>query len=273
MELNTLLKNIAPGEKTFLDIIKDADGVTTVAIEARKLLPEEPRPPVRAESPARCHEFFTAAALADYLKKYGGVDTVVYADPSTETISAVLDEKATKGFEVVTMKPQIHPLWKPWADLGRKIPLEHFAAFVAQNRRVIIEPNGKELTLLLSQVRASVDVEIQRGRGKNAVNGVMVKTKIQGQEKNELVEIPDEITLEVPLYIGLGGSKIDIDIDLEATTDGEVFVVISSGTVAEARVQAFAGMVEELQTALLPGTVTLGRPKHAAWSYLKELGQ
>lgn len=273
MPLNELLTNVRVGEQTVFDVAGGPEA-RKLTVELRKLHPEEARPPKRAESPAKKHEFFAAASLAAYLAKYGSEHTVVFADPNAEMIHAVLDERAKDGFEVLTMRPALHPLWKPWAEVaGRRVPLRDFAQFVAQNRRVIVQPDGKSLTLMLSQVRASVSVEVQHGRGKEAVNGLMIKTKIQGVEKQDSVEIPDEITIDVPLYVDTENRPIELDLCLEADRDGEVSVLVSAGTVAEARVAAFEDMVEVIRAGIADkgATVTFGRPQHGPWAYLREL--
>ena len=174
----------------------------------------------------------------------------------------------------VTMKPQVHPLWKPWADIaGTTVALEKFAQFVAQNRRAIVKPDGKEIALTLSQVRAVVNVTVERGRGKDAVNGLMVTTKIQGIEKKEAVELPDEITLAVPLYVGTAKKEIELDLCIEADREGHVGVIVTAGTVAEAKVAAFEEMIAVVREGVkgLKATITLGKPKTGAWVYLKEL--
>lgn len=271
--LDEILQHVRVGEETVLDVAGgEKDRKLTVSM--RKLLPEEPRAPKRAESPRRVHEFLAAESLALYLRKYGGAETVVFADPANEIVAAVLREKAETGFEVVTMRPQVHPLWKPWADLaGRAIALEDFAKHVSQHRRTILRPEGRDLALTLSQVRATVSVEIQRGRGKSATNGLLVTTEIKGQRQADVVELPDEIVLSVPLYVQTEPREVELDLCVEATSDGDVSVLVTAGTVAEARVEAFKEMVAVIQAAAdsIGAVVTFGRPKHAAWDYLKEL--
>lgn len=273
MKLEEILKDVRIGEATVLDISGGAEA-RKVTVELRRLLPEEPRHPTHQESPPRAHTFYAAESLAAYLERYGDETTVIYADHQGEQIHAVLHETALEGFEIVAMKPQIHPLWKPWADVaGRAVELEQFARFVAENRRSIVQPEGRELALALSQVRATVKVEIDRGRGKSAVNGLRVETEIQGVRKAEMVELPDQITLNVPLYVGTERKTIDLDLCVEASANGKVTVLVTAGTVAEARVAAFEEMLNLLSKRLASKkvVVTLGKPAHAAWQYLPEM--
>lgn len=272
MQLEDLITKIPEGQRTILELAGDATN-RKVTFELQRTLPPEPRAPLRAESPRRRHEFLSAASLGDYLAKYGGSDTVVYADPVNEVVSAVLDERAGKGFEVLTMKPAPHPLWKPWAGLvGRALPVLEFAAFVMEHRRAIVKPDGRGVALDFSQVRAAVKTEIHDGRGPNALNGVLVTTEIKGNRTDKLVQLPDEITIRAPLYVGTEPQEFDLDLCLNATPQG-VTVLASAGAVAEARVAAFEEMVRTIRDRLADkgATLTLGRPAHAPWDYLREL--
>lgn len=272
MELEKLLKTLPEGQQTVLDIAGSGPA-RTVELKVRKLLPEEPRAPKRSESPPRGHVFLSAESLAAYLQRYGSATTVVYADPQQELISVVLDEKSAVGFEIVTMAPQIHPLWKPWAELaGRPLKVSDFARFVAQNRRSIVVPEGRDLSLMLSQVRATVTVEIQTGRGKEAINGLVVSTLIKGEPHRTEVDLPDSITVRSPLYVQTDPKDIELDLCVEATPAGDVVVIVTAGSVAEARVAAFSEMVETIRRGIesLGATLTFGRPAHSSWDYLDE---
>jgi hypothetical protein len=269
MELKKILEEIRVGEETVLDITGgEKDRKLTIAM--RKLHPEEARAPKRCESKARKHAFLAAKSLAAYIGAYGGPDTVVFADPEKEEISAVLDERAKDGFEVVTMKPQVHPLWAPWLDLAnRRHPLDTFAGFLAQHRRSIVG-DSREIVMLFSQIRASVKIEVQRGRGAKAINGVVCTTEIAGQRKAEDVELPDTITVRAPLYVDTEPKEIELDLTVEAHGES-ISVLVSAGSIAEARVKAFEEMVEAVRGSVKQGTFTFGRPSHAAWDYLREL--
>ncbi len=272
MDLKEALRTIKDGEETIFDV-SGPTGDRKITVNARKLLPEAPREPTRAESPARKHEFHAADSLGQYLARYGDKGTVVFADVGAETISAVLEEKEAGGFEIVTMKPQAHPLWKPWAEIaGKTLDVDDFAEFAIKNRRAIVAPDGRELAFIFSQIRASVEVRIERGRGKKSLNGVMVKTDIQGVKGEETVEIPETIKIRVPLYVATAPRDIEIDLSLSANTAGDVSVLVSAGTVAEARVEAFEEMVAAVGVgvAALGAVLTFGKPQHEAWKYLPE---
>lgn len=269
--IDDLLENVQLRKRTVLDISGEGPN-RKVEFTLKEELPPEPREPRKAESPKRAHEFHDAASLGDYLKKYGGEDTVVFADVAKEEISAVLNEKADRGFELLTMKPVVHPLWAPWAAIvGKRLPVLEFAKHVLEHRRSIQKPDGRLVAHDFSQVRAAIKTEVFEGRGPTALNGIVVHTEIKGNTQQKTVELPDEITVRVPIYVGTDAQDVVLDLCVEAQPGtSTVTVLASAGFVAQARVNAFEDMIETLEAAVQEkgAVLTLGRPQHKAWRYL-----
>lgn len=278
MKLEEVLDRVVEGKATALSLSKelqDGKEALRVVLEQRVLQPELPPIPRKAESPARAHVFFEVKSFAAYLKKYGTADTVIYGDPENGVAHATLSEVSKDGFETLLFKPMVHPLWRPWEALcGRRLELAEFVDVVLNNRRSITEPDARDLVYSLSQIKASVKTEVQRGRGKNSVNGVVVTSTIQGEKKGELVELPESLTIETPLYIRTEKQAINLDLCIEpGAQPGEIFVSLSSGDILDAKVAAFDEMFQQLEklSAEKQFTVTLGTPKHEAWAYLDRL--
>ena len=277
--IENFLKNITIGHETAFDLADRLDGKGShLTVTHRKVLPEAPRAPVRAEPKARSHQFMDAVSLGDFIARNPGPNIVVFADPVNEVMWVVLDDKA--HVELCSMRPQVHPLFKPWAGIiGEDMEVTEFAKFLMANRSSITEPDGPDLALQFSQIRASQKVEIQRGKGKNKINGVMVTTEIQGtnaQNRTEFVNLPDRIVLEVPLYISGAPERVELDLVLDTTGEGkdvEVVVSVSGATVADAKVKAFEKMIAQAQEkcASTGALFTLGLPNWAAKNYLKEI--
>lgn len=261
-----LLRNVVTGEETIFDV---GEGKLAVSIQRKQA--EAPRPPVRVESKAREHRFHSAESLRDYLAKFGTTDTVVFADVANETIHATLSEGASAGREIVSMRPVIHPLWQPWQNIiGTPMTIETFAQFIAERRRSVLKPNGKELALMLSQIRATVSIEIQKGRGRKAINGLVVTSEIQGTQTKENVDLPDEIIVRAPLFVQTEPLDVELDLCIEAKGE-DVTVLVSEGTVAEARVTAFERMFAAIREGLPQGAIcTFGAPSQRDWLYLPE---
>lgn len=277
-----LLKVVRPEQETILDLEREVFGPDheTPGKRAVKLSvahkAEPPVAPVRAESPPRAHTFHEVEGFATYLERFAGAQPVVYADVPHNCISAVLNETEAKGLECVEFRPQVHPRWAPWeAALGRSMPIAEFVDLVRNNRRTIHEPEGRELALALSQVKASREITMHQGSGKQSLNGLLVKLNIQGNEKSEHVELPDEIVVHAPIFVGVSPASHALDLILDADEDG-VTARLAAGDLQEAKIQAFEEIVETLRAALKPlmhedkprFTFTFGAPCWKEWRYL-----
>jgi len=274
-----LTRTAHEGEETVFEVAREILGenddgssqtLSAVSVSRRKLQPEKPLAPDRMESPRRAHQFHSVEGLAAYLVKYGTPENVVVlADVNEGTMDAVLDEEAESGFEVVQFVPTIHPLFAPWMEiLGKRVTVKDFAAFIMENRRVITEPDGKDVAMTFRQVHAAVHTEIAQGIGNGSVNGMMVTSKIQGKDKTEAVDLPDTITIYVPIYVSTPPVFIEIDLIVMADGQNGVTVTASASTVIDAKVQAFTGMVKQIEQAVKGATVGFGTVNHNAWTYL-----
>jgi len=271
--LDALLSRAIEGHKTMLDIDTDKAGRRDITFSLQRLPDIEPEIPPRAETPARAHAFYEAQGFARYLARYGMKgDLVVYADPESEKMWATLAEKAEGGVETVVFAPQLHPLWKPWSELiaAGRMSLERFRDFVNQHRRAVSMPPGRALALMLSQIRAAVEVTVHDGRGKNALNGIVIRTNIQGTEAKEQIDLPEELMLRVPLYVGGEVQNVELDLVVDADAQGHVTVLVAAGGVEEARVFAFDSMLASIREILKDSNATIayGEPARIGWSYL-----
>lgn len=273
MNLQEEITKVTPGVVTVFDVAREAfgdeegKGATKVTVE----LSHKPHRPLREETGARAHVFHTAHALADYLAGYGSDETVVYCDLEAGEFCATLCECAGDGVQVVTMRPVIHPLWKPWAGMvaGTKMPVKQLAAFLRPQRRQIVEPDAKELLLALSQITASLQVTKHEGSGKSALNGVLVKTRIQGKDDTALVELPEVLKVEVPLFVGSYPQAVEIDLVLEADAQGNVFAFLTAPDIEADKQMALQAGVDRLRgdkrLADRGTVVVLGRPDWVQW--------
>lgn len=271
--LGNFLRRVRKGEENTLEIIRQAlpDGKgekTVVALQNRILQAEQPPAPQRAESPRRDHTFHDVEGFVRYLAKYKTEDTVILADVAERAIDAVVDEKAVEGFEVLHFTPVPHPMFAPWDEiLGKPVPLDEFATFIMTNRRIICLPNGKELALLFSQVRASTNITVQRGRGNKSVNGVVIETEIQGERSSEPMDLPDCLTIETPIFVSGDSVSIEIDMLISVKEGNQIFIVATSAQVLEARTRAFEAMIERIGE-IKGVTAALGYPAHEEWKYI-----
>jgi len=272
--VNSILGNISKGNSTLIEVCNELteDGKKNIkfAVEQRQVCPEQPKPPIKAESPKRAHVFHDAVGFAEYLTKYKTTDTVVFIDIAGQKAVAVINEKAEKGFETVELSPALHPLFTPWLPLlnNQPKPIQFFADFLTANRRSITQPDGKTLVLMLSQVKVSRKITLQRGFGKHCINGLTCEMDIFGQQpQSEQIELPDSIKISVPLYIATEPVEIEVDLTLGAD-DEEIYVKCQSADLTVKTVEAFNAMLEKVR-AIKDVIVTLGKPGTASWDYLR----
>lgn len=277
--LEDFIRRVNVGNENALQISQHllSDGTKCVVLDLqnRRLQDEPPLDPKRSESPRRAHTFHAAAGFSDYIRAYKSDHTVILADVHGQTVSAIINERAEKGFEIIRLTPVVHPSFAPWAGLlGKKVTIEEFSEFVLANRRVINNPMGKELAMIFSQVRAATSVTLQQGRGtaRRAVNGLVVETVIQSERTAELVDLPDTVSIYVPLYVGTDPVCLEIDLTVSVVSVGNeqrVVVTCTSADLIEKRTQAFESIVAGL-SAIEGVTVAMGVPDHDEWDYLGE---
>lgn len=285
-QISDFIRKVLKGEENSLDLAVQAleqskDPKTgevipggsrvVIALQNRELLPEAPRDPVKAESPMRAHTFHDPIGFVSYLLKYGGEGTVVLADATKEVVCAVLDEKAPRGFEVVAFRPQRHPLFTPWlAMLAKWMPLRQAVDFLLDNRRTITEPDGKLLARDLSQIKVASNVTRMQGIGTHSINGVMVETTLSGQKKEQPMELPEEITIDVPMFVGCDPLPLTMDVSIDHSEEHGVLFRMSSPDILVKSSQQFDQFCRTIVTGLDgKGCVSLGSVGHTDWKVLR----
>lgn len=271
--VNNFLDRLEEGNEHLVEVAREMldDGKKeniTFALQKRVLQPEPLKPPVRAESPRRAHEFHSVASFVGYLAKNKTTNTVVLADVNGSRIEAVLDESVKNGFERISFKPQLHPLFVPWKAgiINKAVPVRDFAKFLQQNKRTVSDPDVSDLTMLFSQIRASQKITMHKGIGKHSINGLTCELNIVGESKSQELELPEVIKIDVPIYIDTPNCEIEIDILLGAS-DTEVFVSCSSSDLDVKRVGAFESMLVQVRE-IEDVVVGFGEIAMANWAYL-----
>ncbi len=249
-----LLRNIPEGKETIFDLLDEGgESVKTIDVRRRVLQPEPPIPPVEkdvARAKARCHLFNDITTFAGYLKREADAEgAIVLACVDERVITAVLDENDDRDNETIRFAAIEHPLFVPWGGLlENPMGVVDFALFAMKHRRAIIDPDGRELAMTFSQVKMSKAVSIFTGVGKKSLNGVMVDVEIAGERKGMVVDLPETIVIEVPLFVGTSPQRIEIDL-LVTNRGNNVVVYCTAADVERQRIVAFEEMVGTLAEA------------------------
>ena len=259
-----------PVDTTVLDLIpilepNEHGDITEVG---SKLVIEQSKPlPRKLPSLRRNHVVYDARTFASYVNKYGNDDTVILADPEESVIVAILDEKAGEGGrENVNLALQIHPRWLPWSViLGVRLKLDVLIKVCRVNRDTIYD--GKQLVFALSQIRSSVEITKYDGKGRTALNGMLIKTKIEGARGEDIVELPETIVLDTAMYLGTEGRRIELQLVLEVNADEGVTAQLFCGEAEVVRFAIFEKLVTDIREALTleDAIVGLGEPRFRSW--------
>lgn len=274
VSVESLIRVVPEGQETVFDLLGEGgQSVKTIEVRRRQLQPESPLPtrePLIARAEARDHLFHDLATFAAYIKREAEMaesleNAIVLADVEAREIVCVVDESSESDREQFAFVATEHPLFKPWsAILNKPIPALEFALHCQRLRRTIVEPDGRELALLFSQIRMAKSITVAQGVGKKAINGVMVELDIAGTKQGQLVELPDSITIETPLFIGSEAIAIEIDL-LVAEKNDSVLVYATAPDVEAKQIEAFESIVGQIreQSGLLVG---LGHVQHRDWN-------
>lgn len=276
--IKELLEGARLGKPTAFEVTDILDGETKTGKRLEITLKEDPKPePRREESPARAHKLNDIAGLVAYLDKYATKDTVVMASQGENTIYAVLDETVKTGREVVMVLPIVHPLWAPWRNAnGRQMDIDAFLMVLRSNRRTVVKPDARDLILALSQIEAKTEITLHKGKGKNCLNGLLVKTAIQGTKHEEVVELPESLTLRVPLFVGRPAVEVEVDVTITAAAEQSTIAkqstihVLLTTDVARLEIEEFERMLDDCANALASKKIVfaLGSANYQPWRYL-----
>lgn len=264
--LNTYLEQRTDGVQRSIDVAKavlgDKENVTVT-------FRQEPLPLVRAETQKRGHTFHKATEFAEYLKHYGTQDVVVLASAGTGEARAVLNERETTGLEVIHFLPLLDPLWRPWQDLIEQgtVDIREFACFIGKNRATIVEPDGRTVEALYSQLRWSKTTTVDSGRGVNPVNAITIQAGVGSVTGSQVVKLPEQLTVKCPMYYGEEAQQISVDVKVDTSTEHPTIQVKSPDADAKS-MEAIAAMLKRMREILPTGaTVAVGSMHYEPWEY------
>ena len=248
------------------EVLGDDGKAVTFRLENQRVMPD------RMESPARSHVFHDAAGFVRYLEDNKKPNTLVLADVDDVTIHAVLDDRADKGFEVITLCPPYHPVFQLLNEtlLNQTLPIDVFARNVMRNRSIIVdsaEVKGQDLALAMQQITISDAVTTEVGVGTSSLNGLMCKTEITAGKASERLELPKSFRVKVPIYLNTAEKEFEIDMTVTKTRDG-VVAIVDCPEVAIKKQEVFEDILTEVKT-LKDINVTYGSPATTSWRYNK----
>lgn len=269
-DVEDAIKRVDENEASSVSLVQellDGDsGKVEVVLKRTKTMPE------RMESPARDHIFHDVAGFTRFVDANKTERTIVFASVEAVVISAVLNDEAKHGFEVVALRPPYDPKFKLLDNtlLDQVLPIADFAQAVMRNRGIIKgsgEKSAQNIAMIMQQITVASETKQYIGDGKTAVNGLITTTKITagGPEAESQLQIPDSFEVEVPIYLNTAAKKFGIDITI-STKHGAVMAVVDCPELEVKKYEVFSEMIAGV--GKLDGvSVVYGTPRTTSWKY------
>jgi len=247
-------------------LLEDGKEQVTLDLRRTRVMPE------RMESPPRAHVFHEVDGFLTYIDENRTPSTVIFADVPNTRISAILDDKAERGFEKITFEALHHPefILLNKTLLDDTMDIMTFARNLMRNRNVLAgDPEkARQLAMMMRQITVSSKITACSGVGAKSVNGIMCTTEAKAGVAEDQIDLPDSVAVKVPIYIDTKPVQFDIDLTMTADRTGNVEVTTDSPELELRKFEVFQLIME--QVAAINGVlVTMGKPMTNEWAYNK----
>lgn len=199
-----------------------------------------------------------ADALVEYLNRFKGDDSLLFADVQKSLVVAAIDYHAKDKASLVTHRASLQlPFseeWKVWSEVsGRLMPQLEFARFVEENAPDIKAPDAATLieTVRDLQARRSVNF-IQAVRTSSDNESFEFTDNTEARTKGG-VELPTKFLIEIPVYFGEPAGEVPAFLRWKLD-DGKLLLGIKLNRMEHIRQAAFKMIVMFLheRTGVLP---------------------
>lgn len=149
----------------------------------------------------------TVDSLVDYLNRFKGAETTLFADIGTNTIVAKIDYhapgKPDHQGHVATLALPYSEEWKTWTGVDKRLmPQLDFARFLEENAADVAAPSGADLLEACRDLQA-----VRKVNFKKAVRTATDHENFEYSDETEArtsggVELPTKFLLRFPVYFG-----------------------------------------------------------------------
>lgn len=156
----------------------------------------------------------TTDSLVDYVNRYRGDDTVLFADIASNSIAAIIDYHGKAAANVdhrAVMALPFSEEWKTWTGInGRMMSQLEFARFLEENSADIAAPSGADLLEACRDLQAVRKVNFTKAvrTATDNENFEWVDETTATSKKGD-VEIPSKFRLNLPVYFD--GERTNLD--------------------------------------------------------------
>ena len=216
-------------------------------------------------------------SLANYWAKYADDSSELWADPARRTITAILDAHHPNGGGRLPLASgqdsslqarwqqhraivqlQLSDVLKAWMAASNKaLSQEEFGELIEDYVGYIADPPAADLKELVSDLEVVAHQEFKTGvRLKTGARRLQFTETVEGRTKEGSVEIPDTLTIKVPIWQGAHtATPITARLRFRANTPraGQVALIYKLDGLREILDGAFLAALDGLTEALADG--------------------
>lgn len=150
----------------------------------------------------------TTYSLVEYVNRYKGADTVIFADVAANKIAAHIDyhgiNQAAHVAHAAALTLTFSTEWGEWGKIsGRLMEQLEFARFIEENGADMKAPAGADLLECVRDLQAHRKVNFTKAVRTSSENeNFEYSEETQAKTKTGGIEIPTKFELSIPVYFG-----------------------------------------------------------------------
>jgi uncharacterized protein YfdQ (DUF2303 family) len=149
----------------------------------------------------------TTDSLVEYVKRFAGKDTSLFADIMANRIVAVLDyhgDAAARADHLAVLDLPYSVEWKTWTEIDGKLMGQlEFARFLEENAADIAAPAAADLLETCRDLQANRKVDFKKAVRTNSDNeNFEFEDTTTATTRKGGIEIPTRFELKIPIYFG-----------------------------------------------------------------------
>lgn len=196
----------------------------------------------------------TVGSFVALTNRLGDHNSIAFADPAGK-VTAVLNYDGGWGDHRVTYAPTASPEWKAWRSRdGQMMPQREFAEHLQDLRHTIIDPAAADIVQIARTFSATRTAQFESGvrlESGDVQFSYVQETRAQSGPKGGTVQVPEEITLLVPVFRDSSGpTTVTVEFRYDASERGLLlgYRIIQREDVEEA---AWQDVVDQVRTGLV----------------------
>ena len=246
---------VTPSGRTFL--------VTPDGHEAKEVTQANAVPPILPGQIEQTVTLQTVDSLVDYVNRFKGEDTLLFADIASNSIVALIDyhghDKPAHVLHSAKLSLPYSEEWRTWTQADKRlVPQLEFARFLEENAADVAAPSGADLLEACRDLHA-----VRRVNFKKAVRTATDNESFEYTDETEArtaggLELPTKFLLRLPVYFDHATTDLYAFLRWKLD-DGSLSLGIALHRAEHVRQAIFRQIVQDVASRTDRGAV-FGRP-------------